>query len=85
MPRADDPESVQVVVARLEGVHEKLDEIYVEVKRTNGRVTLLEQQAAVNKALETRHMDGRDWTLRLLLGVIALASVLEPIVLHFTG
>lgn len=82
MPRAEDPEDVRVVVARLESMSEKLEEIHSEVKRTNGRVTTLERAQAIGDALSRRRVDGRDWMLRLGLAVVALATIIEPIVLY---
>lgn len=77
-PRAEDPEDVRVVVARLENMTAKLDEIHAEVKKTNGRVTVLERAQAIEDALNRRRTDSKDWTLRLLLAVVAAATLVEP-------
>lgn len=46
------PADIQIILHRLDQLEATLKEIHVEVKRTNGRVTQLEKNAAAEQAAD---------------------------------
>lgn len=85
------PDQVSTILVRLEGQDDLLKDIHAQVKTTNGRVTALEIQAAVDKALaadkakrEATEKAHRAWFTPMCAGLGAtLATVGASVILHY--
>lgn len=87
------PDQVSTILVRLEGQDDLLKDIHTQVKTTNGRVTALEIQAAIDKALaaekakreavQTAH---RAWVTPMCAGLGAtFATIGASVILHYAG
>ena len=75
----NEPESIEIILFRLEHMEDLLNQIHNEVKRTNGRVTSLEMEEAKWKAKEeASHMQ------RMIFTTVASGAILASIVWFVT-
>jgi hypothetical protein len=74
-----------VIIERLDQHDKKLDEVLVQVKKTNGRVTALEMTRAVDEALSKRsETDSATWrTGAIAMACVIVGWVLPHLHLHF--
>lgn len=70
-----DDDNVQVILYRLELMEKTLEQIHMEVKRTNGRVTELEMvNAAYNGELKAKYIQ------RVVLTTVLSGSLLAGVI-----
>lgn len=80
-----DAQTFQLLIGRLDGQDEKLDEILSEVKRTNGRVTVLERDKAIREDRAERQVRSSDKRRGLLADVLAGVGTLALVASAVVG
>lgn len=66
---------IQVILHRLDELDRRLDDIYFEVRKTNGRVTELEKDGARSEGVEVMRRRDRNIAMTVIAGGILAAIV----------
>lgn len=66
---------IQVILHRLDELDRRLDDIYFEVRKTNGRVTELEKGEAHKQGIESARHRERNVAMTVVAGGILAAVV----------